>query len=243
MEASGINAGDIRTDYMKLLIAELRNQNPLEPMDNYQMASQLTQLGQLEQLQGMGGSFEKVLAATQQGQAAALIGKQVSFYPPDGSAAVTGQVEGVDIVGGQVQLRVGNPLQYTSGGQAVTKGTHLDRLDQASGLSFGDTITVYGAPPGGQQLNGGSGVQIGLHDGWDFLTVGELLEAITDTFRVNGQETYVAELDDGRVRLVDKYTGQQAEDVRLTYQGGGRLNLPAFRCLRIGLDSVAAITE
>ena len=33
-------------DYMTLLITELQNQNPLEPLDNQQMAQQLAQFSQ-----------------------------------------------------------------------------------------------------------------------------------------------------------------------------------------------------
>jgi len=40
----GQNSGEIRDTYLKLLITQLQNQNPLDPMDNSEMASQLAQL-------------------------------------------------------------------------------------------------------------------------------------------------------------------------------------------------------
>ena len=40
-------------DYLNLLVTELRNQNPLEPMDNQQMASQLAQFSQLQETEQM----------------------------------------------------------------------------------------------------------------------------------------------------------------------------------------------
>lgn len=66
-------------DYMKLLITQLQNQNPLEPLDNNEMASQLAQFSQLQQLESMNASFADVLATAEQTYAGSLIGKEISF--------------------------------------------------------------------------------------------------------------------------------------------------------------------
>jgi len=55
-------ASDIQMDYMKLLITQLQNQNPLEPLNNNEMASQLAQFSQLQQLESMNSTFAQVLA-------------------------------------------------------------------------------------------------------------------------------------------------------------------------------------
>lgn len=73
------SATDIQMDYMKLLVTELQNQNPLEPMDNNQMAAQLAQFSQLQQLESMNTNFASVLAISELNYANTLIGKQVSF--------------------------------------------------------------------------------------------------------------------------------------------------------------------
>ena len=72
-------ASDIQADYMKLLITQLQNQNPLEPLDNNQMASQLAQFSQLQQLETMNTKFAGVLENVESSYAASLIGKKVSF--------------------------------------------------------------------------------------------------------------------------------------------------------------------
>ena len=76
----------IKTDYLNLLVTQLQNQNPLEPMDNQEMASQLAQLSQLEQaenhtqqLTGLNTGFQEMLLNIQRGQAVSLIGKEVTF--------------------------------------------------------------------------------------------------------------------------------------------------------------------
>ena len=110
--ATSASASDIQTDYMRLLVTQLQNQNPLEPLDNNDMAAQLAQFSQLEQLEGMNAAFGKVLEAVQRSYASSLIGKEVSFkaVAADGTMeAGTGQVEEVVIANdGQVTLLVGD---------------------------------------------------------------------------------------------------------------------------------------
>ena len=84
------SASNIQMDYMKLLITQLQNQNPLEPMNNDQMASQLAQFSQLSQLESMNSSFADVLATTNRSYANSLLGKNVTFYAEND---VTGELE------------------------------------------------------------------------------------------------------------------------------------------------------
>lgn len=107
-----LSASSIQMDYMKLLIVQLQNQNPLEPLDNNEMASQLAQFSQLQQLESMNTSFAKVLATTELTYANSLLGKEVSFMPETttGAADITsGIVEQVyNNIDGEIFLRVGN---------------------------------------------------------------------------------------------------------------------------------------
>ena len=81
MDSSSVinSASDIQMNYMKLLVTQLQNQNPLEPMDNNEMASQLAQFSQLQQLETMNSSFADILSTTERNYANSLIGKEISF--------------------------------------------------------------------------------------------------------------------------------------------------------------------
>jgi len=95
---SATSASTIQTDYMKLLVTQLQNQDPLEPMSNDQMAAQLAQFSQLEQLESMNSNFAKVLETTEFSYATSLIGKEVSFLAQTLTgdiAAVSGTVDRV----------------------------------------------------------------------------------------------------------------------------------------------------
>ena len=106
----------IQADYMKLLVTQLQHQDPLEPMDNNQMASQLAQLSSLEQLENMNGTFREVLASQERLQAMALIGRQVDFIPEGHVGALTGRVDGVNVYDEGIRLSIG---EYTVNLDAV----------------------------------------------------------------------------------------------------------------------------
>lgn len=84
------SASEIQMDYMNLLVTQLQNQNPLDPLDNNEMASQLAQFSELAQIETMNANFEEVLVATERTYANSLIGKEVSFLTEseDGSTEI-----------------------------------------------------------------------------------------------------------------------------------------------------------
>lgn len=100
------SAASQKMDFMNLLVTELRNQNPLEPMDNKAMASQLAQFSQLELTEKMNGnletinttmgtmntSFEGAMWMAQLDYAKSFLGKTVSFYDTSNGALVEGKV-------------------------------------------------------------------------------------------------------------------------------------------------------
>ena len=98
--ASIASASEIQLNYMKLLIEQLRNQNPLEPLNNEDMATQMAQFAQLQQLETMNtnfgslnSTFAEVLKSTNQSYANSLIGKEISFFTKTEAGDLT-QVSG-----------------------------------------------------------------------------------------------------------------------------------------------------
>jgi flagellar basal-body rod modification protein FlgD len=85
----------IQADYMKLLVTQLQNQNPLDPMDNNQMAAQLTSFSQLQQLESMNTSFSSVLKNTERNYAVSLIDKQITFGKQNETTGETEIYDGV----------------------------------------------------------------------------------------------------------------------------------------------------
>ena len=98
--------------FMKLLVSQLENQDPLSPVANEDFVAQLATFSSLEQLEGLNQNVVAMIALNQSNallsqltQSSALIGKQVSWLGED-EGTHTGTVESVKIVDGLAVLRI-----------------------------------------------------------------------------------------------------------------------------------------
>jgi flagellar basal-body rod modification protein FlgD len=94
------------SQFMQILMAQLTNQNPLEPMNNAEMMSQFSQLNSLQELRDMHVAMDGVSSSNQTAYAASLIGKTVKVNRPDGNFLV-GVVDGAVLEKDNFQLRIG----------------------------------------------------------------------------------------------------------------------------------------
>lgn len=113
-------------DFLNLFIAELQNQDPLNPMDNSQMLEQISQMRAIGATDGMSEAIEKLMEGQEKevealnaltsaigsvllGQnltsATSLIDKEVTALREDGSE-LTGEVEKVSIIDGVPTLHI-----------------------------------------------------------------------------------------------------------------------------------------
>ncbi len=77
--ANGIVGKD---GFLQLLLVQMRNQDPLKPMDNQQMLSQLAQFSSLEQMSQLNDNFKKSSEMESFLSATNLIGKEASIFDP-----------------------------------------------------------------------------------------------------------------------------------------------------------------
>ena len=79
--ASASTPGQLgQEDFMELMVAQLENQDPTKPMDNFEFLSQIAQFGTVDGIQGLQKGFSDlsgVLSANQTLQAASLVGRKV----------------------------------------------------------------------------------------------------------------------------------------------------------------------
>jgi flagellar basal-body rod modification protein FlgD len=96
-----------KNDFLKVLVAQLRNQDPLKPMEDREFIGQMAQLNTVEQLLAVTAQLSGLLALQEVAQASALIGKTVEAGPP-GTGPVRGVVQEVRIEGGEPVLILGD---------------------------------------------------------------------------------------------------------------------------------------
>lgn len=76
--------------FLKLLVAQMKNQDPLKPMDATQTVSQLASFSSVEQMVNANAKLTSLLNASMVTQAASLIGKTVMSADGQTSGVVAG---------------------------------------------------------------------------------------------------------------------------------------------------------
>ena len=92
---SAKNAAETQDRFLKLLVAQMNNQDPLNPMDNAQVTSQMAQIQQVTSLSTLDTSIKSLggqLGQMQALQSISLVGREVSV-PSDKIQVVGGKAE------------------------------------------------------------------------------------------------------------------------------------------------------
>ena len=84
-----------KDSFLNLLTTQLKNQNPLKPMDNTKFISQMAQFSSLEQMNNMNSSLSQFIKSQSVSQGASLIGKTVETVNEDTGKTVKGTVKEV----------------------------------------------------------------------------------------------------------------------------------------------------
>lgn len=152
------NKGDSlgKEDFLKLLVTQLTNQDPTNPMKDTEFVTQLATYSGLEQQLTMNKNLETLIAsnaATTAASAVSLIGTVVGYLGEDGTVKA-GQVSFLDIVDGAVNLyltdgtyipfskveQIGVPYYNNASGTGTGAGTE-------TGTGTGDDEGSTGGDP------------------------------------------------------------------------------------------------
>jgi flagellar hook assembly protein FlgD len=108
-QSSGTAGYDsLNTDaFMKMLIAELSNQDPTQPMDSAQIVQQVSQIRSIQASDQLSTTLQSVLLGQNVATASGLLGKAIAGLSDD-SKQVSGVVSGVTVTNGDVKLYVGD---------------------------------------------------------------------------------------------------------------------------------------
>jgi flagellar basal-body rod modification protein FlgD len=107
MELSASTTSDLgREQFLQLLVAQLQNQDPLEPVKNENFVAQLAQFSTLEGIEKLNVSFEDIFSLQQLTQGSNLIGRQATFVDAATNETRQGAVESFSVDGDRLQLKI-----------------------------------------------------------------------------------------------------------------------------------------
>lgn len=143
-----------KDDFMKLLIAQLQNQDPTNPMKDNEFIAQMAQFSALEQTMNLSKAFEQFAVAQGQSQLIqynSFIGKNVKWHEmtentdEDGKPIVnegTGLITSAKYINGTIVFSLQDGKELTPGNisEVLSSGTSSNRLVEAS-LLIGKKVT------------------------------------------------------------------------------------------------------
>lgn len=122
MSSTGFSSQIGQSQFLQLLIAQMKSQNPMEPTSSNEFLGQLAQFSTLSGIEKLNANFSEMLSLQQITQGAQLIGKTVEYRDADGASA-RGTVERLGVVDGKVQLRVDGVAVTLDQIVAIAEGT------------------------------------------------------------------------------------------------------------------------
>ncbi|MCS7033930.1 MAG: hypothetical protein NZ561_08035 [Phycisphaerae bacterium] len=94
-------------DFIRMMITQLQNQDPLEPAKNEQLLAQMSQIGQLQATDALQDALKTMVLQNNLSAASSLIGRMVQGVSSTGEQ-VEGLVNSVRVEGNDVVLELDN---------------------------------------------------------------------------------------------------------------------------------------
>ena len=103
--STGFSSALGQDQFLKLLVAQMKSQSPLDPTTNTEFLGQLAQFSTLSGIETLNHNFSDLMSLQDITQGSSLIGKNVS-YTNSSNQTASGAVSGVAMSNGTLQLQV-----------------------------------------------------------------------------------------------------------------------------------------
>ena len=92
---NGASQTEFGNEFMKLLMIQLQNQDPMDQVNDKEFLAQMAQFSSLAELTKLNTSFSQALQIQQVSEARDMIGQNITFKDPDSGDSLSGLVNGV----------------------------------------------------------------------------------------------------------------------------------------------------
>jgi len=163
--------------FLKLLVTQLQNQDPMQPMQDKEFIAQMAQFASLEQMQQMNQNlqfFTQGFLDSQSGyQAVTLIGRTIlAIDPEDSELTIAGKVESVRFENGVALLKIGDKEVPVSNVMQVEQ-SFLDSQSGYQAMSLvGRTVTAVD-PHDSEKTVEGAVESVSFTNGLALLRIGD----------------------------------------------------------------------
>ena len=106
MQISNANPDLGKQQFLELMVSQLQNQDPLEPVGQQDFLAQLAQFSVVEGVSELNLQFKDSLKLQTLGQGAGLIGKNVEYQDAISGDIIRGRVQETRLLNGQLNLLV-----------------------------------------------------------------------------------------------------------------------------------------
>ena len=106
MAAVAFNSQIGQDQFMELLVTQLRNQDPLEPVNQQDFLGQLAQFSSLSGIEQLNSNFAESLKFQQLSQGGSLVGSRVEYTSPQGEFK-TGLIDSARVFNGELRFQLG----------------------------------------------------------------------------------------------------------------------------------------
>ena len=118
-------------DFIKMMLTQLQNQDPLEPAKNQELLAQMSQIGQLQTATQLQETLKGLALQNQLGSAGNLIGKLVQGLDANNDNVV-GLVDSVRVEGNEVFLELDNGKTLPMGNVIAITNAPANRAPSAA---------------------------------------------------------------------------------------------------------------
>jgi flagellar basal-body rod modification protein FlgD len=186
--SSSSNSTLDRDAFLKLLVTELQNQDPLNPTDEKDSITQLAQFSSLEEMEKLNDSFTESTKNSQATQAFSMVGKWADYATSTGGTAI-GRIDSVTLDDGVPSFSIDGESVAFEDVTSVYSGLDSFGQDDACTLALqmlGRQVQ-YTDPSTGDSVVGKPD-SVSLTGGWPTLNINGSsvgLGDITDTFEAS----------------------------------------------------------